>query len=64
MTFPDRLKALREKAGLSGAELAEKCGTTRQTVHNLESGTHRPTWDLVQQLAAALGVSTDTFRDR
>lgn len=59
-----RLKALRDKAGLSGAELAEKAGTTRQTVHNLEAGTYRPTWDLVQALAAALGVPTDTFRDK
>lgn len=64
MTFPDRLKALREKAGLSGAELAEKCDTTRQTIHNLESGTYRPSWEMVQRLAAVLGVSTDTFRDR
>jgi transcriptional regulator with XRE-family HTH domain len=60
--FGPRLKALREKAGLSGAQLAEKAGTSRQQVHQLERGDYRPSWDMVQALAAALGVPTDTFR--
>lgn len=60
--FGPRLKALREKAGLSGESLAAAAGMTRQAVHNYEAGQRSPTWDAVQQLAAALGVSTDTFR--
>lgn len=63
-TFADRLKALRKKSKLSVAALAEKCGLSRQTIHNLEAGTHRPAWDVVQSLATALGVSTDVFRDK
>jgi transcriptional regulator with XRE-family HTH domain len=61
--FPTVLIRLRESAGLTVAELAEAAGLTRQAVHNYESGARRPTWDAVQKLAAALGVSTDVFRD-
>lgn len=60
--FPDRLRALRESAGLTVAELAEAAGLTRQAVHNYEAGDRRPTWQAVQKLAEALGVSTDAFR--
>ena len=62
-TFPARLRSLRESAGLSVAQLAEACGLHRQAVYKLESGESRPTWDTVQQLAAALGVTTDTFKE-
>lgn len=62
--FADTLEELREKAGLTKADLAEKSGLSRQTIHSLETGTFRPGWDAVQKLAAALGVSTDAFRDR
>lgn len=56
------LKALRERAGLTVQELAEAASLTRQAVHNYESGARKPTWDAVQALAAALKVTTDTFR--
>ena len=58
-----RVRQFRERAGLTVQELAESAGLTRQAVHNYESGARRPTWDAVQKLAAALGVSTDVFRD-
>jgi DNA-binding XRE family transcriptional regulator len=61
--FPVRLRELRATAGLTVQELAESAGLTRQAVHNYESGARHPTWDAVQKLAAALGVSTDVFRD-
>lgn len=62
--FGPRLTALREKAGLSQSQLAEKAGLNRQVVHKLETTDTRPTWATVQALAAALGVPTDVFRDR
>lgn len=62
--FPARLRSLREAAGLSVQELAEAASLTRQAVHALEAGERRPAWDTVQALAAALKVTTDTFRDR
>lgn len=61
--FAARLHALREKAGLSVAELAEAVGLSRQAVYAHESGDSRPTWANVQAYAEVLGVPTDTFRD-
>ncbi len=62
--FAARLKALREQSGLSVAELADKVDISRESVRLYENGERRPTWDAVQALATALGVSTDTFRDK
>jgi len=61
--FPAKLTALREAAGLSVARLAGQSHLSRQAVYDLEAGKYRPTWDVVQRLAAALHVPTDTFRD-
>ena len=63
MTFPATLHTLRLRAELSVAELAVRTGLSRTSIYNLENGEDRPTWETVQNLAAALGVSTDTFRD-
>lgn len=61
--FASRLRGLREAAGLSVAALASTAGLSRQAVHQYEDGRRQPTWQAVQQLAAALNVPTDTFRD-
>lgn len=61
-TFPGRLRILREKAGLTVAELADRAGLHRVHVYQLEAGKRAPTWDTVQKLADALGVKTDDFR--
>lgn len=62
-SFAAVLRRLRAAAGFSLQGLAEKAGLSRQVIHNYENG-RRPSWDAVQQLAAALGVTTDTFRDK
>lgn len=61
--FAATLKSLREAAGLTLADLGDAAGLSRQRVHQLEAGTHRPSWAEVQALAAALDVSTEVFRD-
>lgn len=61
-TFAAALRTIRESAGLSVADLAKTSGLQRAAVYKLESGESAPTWDTVQRLAKALGVSTDTFR--
>lgn len=61
--FGERLKALIEQVGISSTELADKSGLTRQAVHKLLNGS-LPSWDTVQRLADALGVSPDVMRDR
>ena len=54
----DRLKALRDAAGLSKRALAQRAGTTPETVARWEAGgVPRPA--TVRKLAAALGVPPD-----
>jgi transcriptional regulator with XRE-family HTH domain len=60
-TFGQRLKQLREAARLSQAELAEKAGLHQFGVAKLEQGARDPSWDTVQKLAAALGVTCSAF---
>lgn len=62
--FGPRLKLLREAAGLSQAVLAAKVGMNRFSLSKLELGSRQPTWSTVIDLADALGVSTEQFRDK
>lgn len=48
--------ALREAAGLSQAQLAERVGIQRGTMSQLESGIHQPSADTAHKIAEALGV--------
>lgn len=63
LSFPERLRQLREAAHLSVAELAQRAGLERTHLHALERGSKRRlTWDTVCKLADALGVSVQAFR--
>ena len=60
MPFAARLRALRERAGLTQEELAERAGLTPHAVSALERGARtRPYPHTVRQLAAALGVGEE-----
>lgn len=61
--FARRLRELREAAGVSVAELAERTGLSRAALYNLENGA-APSWETVQLIARALSVPTDHFRDQ
>jgi transcriptional regulator with XRE-family HTH domain len=63
MTFAEKLKAARERAGISQRELAEKAALTRDAVSSLEQGRRSPNWDTVQALALALSISCDALTD-
>ena len=54
--YPNTLKALRERRGLTQAQLAELVGVTRVTVARLEVGMRQPGIDLLEALAKALRV--------
>src|SRR5262245_45294925 len=59
--FAGRLKALREGAGLSQRQLAERVGLNPFTVAKLEQGLQEPGWPVVLALAGALGVGVQAF---
>jgi transcriptional regulator with XRE-family HTH domain len=56
-TAPNRIKELREAAGLTLQELAEKLGTDRSQVRRLECGERRLTLEWMTRISEALGAS-------
>ncbi len=60
-TFADRLTAIRVAAGFSQYRLAQLSGLSKQSVSVLEQGTSKPSWETVQSLAKALGVTCEAF---
>jgi transcriptional regulator with XRE-family HTH domain len=61
MTFAEQLRSLREKAGLTQTQLAEKTGLPLGSVRNYEQGQREPYWDVIFRLAPALGVTCAAF---
>jgi len=61
--FGRKLKALRERRGVSQAELAERAGLSREYVNKLEAGKYDPTLGTLGCLAKALGVKERAFLD-
>lgn len=57
------IRAHRESAGLTQAELARTVGVTRQTLIAIEQGRYSPTLELAFQLARAFGVGLDDLFD-
>lgn len=54
-----RLRELREEAGLTQKQLAEKIGNVQRNISNWESGASEPDISTVIKLADCFGVSTD-----
>ena len=52
---PNRIRELREAAGLTLSELAAKVGTTNQQISHLELGKRQLTVDWLRKLGSALG---------
>lgn len=60
--FGSRLRELRERAGLSRPQLAERAGMRSEAgIRNLEQGLTNPTWETVIRIAKALGVDCTAF---
>ena len=59
--FGDRLRELRQSAGLSRQQLADGAGLKSSRVRDLEQGLNKPSWEVVVKLCAALGVSCEVF---
>jgi transcriptional regulator with XRE-family HTH domain len=61
MTFAEKLRELRDAAGLSEAKLAGASGLTFSTVHGYGLGRRKPSFEAAVRLARALGVSVESF---
>jgi DNA-binding XRE family transcriptional regulator len=59
MTSQNRLRAARERAGLSQADLAARAGISRQAVGAVEAGRHAPSVDTALRLAHAVGATVE-----
>jgi transcriptional regulator with XRE-family HTH domain len=59
--FAGRLRELREAAGLTQQQLAERAGMAWRTVTHLEGGDRKPTWETVLALCQALAVDCGEF---
>lgn len=59
MELGDRIRELRQKAGLSQDELAKKVYVARQTVSNWENDKTLPDMESLKLLTAALGTTAD-----
>lgn len=54
-----KIKAARAGLDMSQAELAEKCGVSRQTISAIEKGDYNPTVNLCIAICKALGKTLD-----
>ena len=59
MIFPERLKQLRQKKGLTQQEIADLLHVNRVTYTNWEKGKREPSFENLVKLASVLGTSTD-----
>jgi transcriptional regulator with XRE-family HTH domain len=59
--FGGKLKELRQSAGLTQQQLAQRAGFHGFTVAKLEQGLQEPSWPTVLALAGALGVGVEAF---
>jgi DNA-binding XRE family transcriptional regulator len=61
--FNERLRELREKAGLTQRALAERAGVPLGSIQHHEQGVRVPSWASVAKICRALGVSCEAFMD-
>lgn len=59
--FSGRLRELREAAGLTQPQLAEKVRMSTRQISRLETGAHVATWETVVALCKVLGVGVEAF---
>jgi transcriptional regulator with XRE-family HTH domain len=63
LTFAEKLKRLREQAGLTQAALALQAGLSIGIVRDYEQGRKEPALRSAFKLAEALGVSCESFKE-
>lgn len=53
----DRLTMLRDKCGMTQAQLADKSGVDRKTINRIENGHFSPSMDTFFRICGALGAN-------
>jgi transcriptional regulator with XRE-family HTH domain len=56
VAFGDRIRQLRQAAGMTQEDLAERCGLFRTYMSRIETGKANPTLSMICALATSLGV--------
>lgn len=64
ITMGNKIKNLREKAGLSQTELADKLGLSKSVISAYEKGIRNPSFKVLPLLAEALNVSQLYFFEK
>lgn len=55
------VRVMRELVGLSGRELARRCGLSEGSMSNIEHGLHKVAPDTQRKIADVLGVPLDSI---
>lgn len=63
MTFPELLQHLRQKAGMTQADLATAAGLSLGIIRDYEQGRKEPAMRSAFKLAEVLGVSCEKFKE-
>jgi len=63
LTIGERIKALRDKLGITQAEFAEKLGTARNTIANYEIGRREPMEATIKSICREFNVNYDWLKD-
>jgi transcriptional regulator with XRE-family HTH domain len=59
--FGEKLRALRERHGMTQQKLAAELGFTHAHLHRLETGQKKPNAELLVKLSRLFGVSVDVL---
>lgn len=58
MEIGPRIAQIREDAGFTQSSLARAIGTSQSAISQIEAGERNPSYEMLRQIAEALGVST------
>ena len=61
MNIGERLRFLREQAGISGKALAEKIGLVPSQINKIEHNVTKPSIDSLERICDALGITLGDF---
>lgn len=64
LTMGNKIKNLREKAGMSQTELADKLGLSKSVISAYEKGIRKPSFKVLPLLAKALNVTELYFFEK